>query len=294
MSQSADFRSGKGHRDENFPVASRLVSARHRPVIMAFYDFARTADDIADHPTLPAGEKLTQLDRMESALLGLRDDDTVGVSLHKALAARQLAPRHALDLLRAFRLDVTKKRYQSWDELIDYCSYSAKPVGRFVLDVHGESVTTWPASDALCVALQIINHLQDCGKDYRDLDRVYIPLDALDAAGADVTALAHAPSSPQLLTCLHGLSRRTVNYLREFPSLASHVRDTRLACEVAVIETIAYRLLSILATRDPLAEKVHLTRGALMRAALSGGLDGLFSRLRPRDVLLRRSQDARP
>ena len=60
------------------------------------------------------------------------------------------------------------------------------PVGRFVLDVHGESRATWPANDALCAALQIINHLQDCGKDYRNLNRVYIPLDAFAAAGAEV------------------------------------------------------------------------------------------------------------
>ena len=81
-------------------------------------------------------------------------------------------------------MDVTKLRYRDWDDLIGYCSYSAMPVGRFVLDVHGESRATWPANDALCAALQIINHLQDCGRDYRNLDRVYIPLDALAESGA--------------------------------------------------------------------------------------------------------------
>ena len=104
---------------------------------------------------------------------------SVGVALRAQLAARQLSPRHAQDLLTAFRMDVTKLRYRDWDDLIGYCTYSAMPVGRFVLDVHGESRATWPANDALCAALQIINHLQDCGKDYRDLDRVYIPLDGL-------------------------------------------------------------------------------------------------------------------
>ena len=92
-----------------------------------------------------------------------------------------LATSHALDLLDAFRRDVTKPRYANWDELMDYCRYSAAPVGRFVLDVHGESRATWPASDALCAALQVINHLQDCGKDRRELDRVYVPQDALAA-----------------------------------------------------------------------------------------------------------------
>ena len=79
---------------------------------------------------------------------------------------------------------MTKLRYANWNELLDYCRYSAMPVGRFVLDVHGESRDTWPANDALCAALQIINHLQDCAKDYRQLDRVYLPMDLLERAGA--------------------------------------------------------------------------------------------------------------
>ena len=113
------------------------------------------------------------------------------------MPSAHLSPRHAQDLLTAFRMDVTKLRYRDWDDLIDYCSYSAMPVGRFVLDVHGESRALWPANDALCAALQIINHLQDCGKDYRDLDRVYIPLDALAEAGATVEALGADARRPR-------------------------------------------------------------------------------------------------
>src|SRR6266403_1945743 len=159
----AALRSGKSHRDENFPVASHLIHPRHRGAILAFYEFVRIADDIADHQTLTDTEKLAHLDALEA------------VKLRTVLRERNLAPRHALDLLTAFRMDVTKLRYRDWDDLMNYCSYSAMPVGRFVLDVHGESRATWSANDALCAALQIINHLQDCGKDYRQLDRVYIP-----------------------------------------------------------------------------------------------------------------------
>ncbi len=101
MSQSADYRSGKGHRDENFPVASHLVSARHRPIIMAFYDFARSADDIADHATLSQAEKFAQLDRLEASLTGTGSDDPVGLRLRAALMDRNLPPRHALDLLES-------------------------------------------------------------------------------------------------------------------------------------------------------------------------------------------------
>ena len=94
--------------------------------------------------------------------------------LRAAIAERGLSPKHAQDLLTAFRMDASKHRYANWDELIHYCTYSANPVGRFVLDVHGESRATWPANDALCTVLQIINHLQDCGADYRRLEsRLY-------------------------------------------------------------------------------------------------------------------------
>ncbi len=117
-----------------------------------------------------------------------------------------MPPRHALDLLTAFRMDVTKLRYENWDELIHYCRYSAMPVGRFMLDVHGESTSTWPANDALCAGLQINNHLQDCGKDYKSLNRVYVPLDALAAAGASVEELGKEPASAPLRQCLHGLA----------------------------------------------------------------------------------------
>src|SRR4029453_9908774 len=113
-----------------------------------------------------------------------------------------------------------------------YCSYSAMPVGRFVCDVHGESQTVWPASDALCAALQIINHLQDCKEDYRNLDRVYVPLDALATVGLGVEALGEERASSALLSCLHKLADRTEHLLRgsdDFPHL---VQDRRLGLEI--------------------------------------------------------------
>ena len=205
---AAQHRSGKGSGDENFPVASWLVAPQHRRPILAFYEFVRIADDIADHATLPEQDKLAHLDRLEASLLGRDDHNAAGIALRAALAERSLSPQHAQDLLKAFRQDVTKHRYADWDELIDYCRYSAMPVGRFVLDVHGESRSTWAASDNVCAVLQIINHLQDCVKDHRALDRVYIPLDALKAAGTSVEALDAPRATPQLLACLHGLADR--------------------------------------------------------------------------------------
>ncbi len=260
MSNAADLRSGKTHRDENFPVASWIISPRHRVLILAFYNFVRTADDIADHAQLPAEEKLRYLDLLEADLLGKGDGTQAeGVRLRTALAERGMPPRHALDLLTAFRMDVTKLRYENWDEVIHYCRYSAMPVGRFVLDVHGESTATWPASDALCAGLQVNNHLQDCGKDFREINRVYLPRDALAEAGASVEELGAKQSSPQMLQCLHALAVKTEALLNEGRRLAPQVKDFRLALEVSVIQTFADKIVAMLKVRDPLSERVHLS-----------------------------------
>jgi hydroxysqualene synthase len=279
MISPAEARSGKGHRDENFPVASRLIHPRHRAPILAFYEFVRTADDIADHATLAPQEKLDLLDRLEATLLGRNDDNPVGVALRAQLAARQLSPRHAQDLLTAFRMDVTKLRYRDWDDLIGYCTYSAMPVGRFVLDVHGESRAVWPVNDALCAALQIINHLQDCAKDYRSLDRVYIPHDAFAEAGATVETLGAARATPALLGCIHKLAQRTGGLLRESRPFSAGIDDMRLALEVAVIQTFAERLVGLLGRRDPLSERVHLGKAGVAGFGLLGLLWGASRRV---------------
>jgi squalene synthase HpnC len=291
MTTAGELRSGKGHRDENFPVASWLIDARHRGIILAFYEFVRVADDIADHATLKPEEKLAQLDRLEADLLGNGDDNAEAVRLRGVLAERGLTSRHAQDLLTAFRMDVTKLRYQDWDDLIHYCSYSAMPVGRFVLDVHGESRATWVANDALCAALQINNHLQDCGKDFRELNRVYIPLDAFAAAGAAPEQLGAAHASPQLLRCIHDLAARNEKLLREGEPCSGLIENTRLAHEVAVIHTYARRIVALLQQRDPLSERVHLSKAQFalygLGAVLINSL-GRIGRARP----ARKPQDA--
>jgi hydroxysqualene synthase len=278
MTSSTQFRSGKGAGDENFPVASLLIQNRHRPVIRAFYDFVRTADDIADHPTLVAGEKLDKLERLEKSLLG-QGTEPEGLALRAILEQRGLSSRHAQDLLCAFRQDVTKHRYANWEELIDYCSLSAMPVGRFVLDVHGESRASWPASDALCAALQVINHLQDCAADYRTLDRIYVPLDVLAMRRVPAEALGEARASPALRASLHILAARTAALLEQSGSLPACVSDTRLAVEISVIQTLARRLLVLLQSRDPLSESVHLGKVSGLAIAATGAVRGLLRRL---------------
>ena len=257
MSSVAELQSGKSHRDENFPVASFLIAPRHRAPVLAFYKFVRAADDVSDNPSAPPEEKLALLEQMRLSLVGESDFVPEGVALRSILAERGLAPDHALDLLEAFRRDCTKLRYRDWDDLIDYCRYSAMPVGRFVLDVHGESRELWPANDALCAALQVINHLQDCAKDYRELNRVYIPEPLLAAAGIGVEALAENRANPALTGIIAGLARQNAALLETSRPFARGIKDGRLAMEVDLIQTLADDLNRMLINRDPLSQAVH-------------------------------------
>jgi hydroxysqualene synthase len=276
MTNGNPSRSGKTHRQENFPVASLLVRARHRPIILGFYYFVRAADDVADHPALTSAEKIERLDRMEAALLGEAslERNPEAAALRSALGERGLAPRHAQDLLKAFRLDAVKRRYADWNDLMSYCALSAMPVGRFVLDVHGESPSTWAASDAICAALQVVNHLQDCGDDYRDLDRVYLPLDILAANGVTVESLGAKTASAGLRSSIADLAVRTADLLREGDGLVGEVADWRLRLEISVIHALAMRLTRVLAKKDPLGEETHLSKWQAGRIGLLAAFRG--------------------
>ncbi len=278
----ADLQSGKGHKDENFPVASVLIAKRHRPAIMAFYAFARAADDVADNASATPQARLALLEQMRAGVTGESEASHEATTLRRVLAAHNLSDRHALDLLEAFRRDCVKPRTTSWDDLIDYCRYSAMPVGRFVLDVHGESPATWPANDALCAALQVINHLQDCAKDYRELGRVYIPLDMLEKASLSVDVLRQPKSPPALRDILSALGRRTQTLLAQAKPFAAQIKDRRLSLEVSVIHTLAEDLTRRLLTRDPLCDRVHHRKSEMPGLIFRSLGHFAASRLRPK------------
>ncbi len=278
FAEAADLSSGKNHRQENFPVAA-LFAKPFRPPVMAFYRFARTADDVSDNAAAAPHEKLALLAGMRATLNGEAESDPDSRILRQTCIDRGLDRRHGLDLLEAFRRDVTQLRYDSWDELMDYCRWSAMPVGRYVLDAHGEDrEATWAASDALCAALQVINHLQDCGRDRADLDRVYLPQDALAAQGIGVEALDAPRASPALRRALDGLLDRTDALLDASRPFAGRIRNRRLAWDVAVIQRLAEGLTARLRKRDPLSQPVHHSKAEMAGLAVLAGLDRLRGR----------------
>ena len=272
--------SGKWSGDENFPVGSWLLPARFRPHVATFYALARTTDDVADNPNLTPSEKLERLDAFEHALLGNRPDDPALAKSHRmreSLAATAVTPKHGCDLIAAFKQDATKLRYADWDDLLGYCDLSAAPVGRYLLDLHGEDPSGYAASDPLCNALQILNHLQDCKDDYLTLDRVYLPQDWMRTHGAAVVDLGREAATPGLRSvidlCLDGCER----LMRDARTLPARLRDRRLAMESAVIVRLAYRLIEILRAGDPIARRVALTKTDFLRCGIRGVVAALVS-----------------
>jgi hydroxysqualene synthase len=265
--------SGKWARDENFPVGSWLLPARLRPHVAAFYAFVRAADDIADNPFLSADEKLARLVRFEQALTGppaLATSLPKAEALRASLAATRVSPRHALDVLAAFKRDATILRYRDWPDLLDYCALSASPVGRYLLDLHGELPELYRCSDPLCDTLQLLNHVQDCRDDYRALGRVYLPLDSFAAAGIGVEALDQPATSPALREVLDRVLDGVEGLLATASELPRALCSRRLAAESAVILEIARRLTKELQRRDPLAERVELSRPQFLRCGILG------------------------
>ena len=274
-SQPIETPSGKDAEYENFPVGSWLLPAALRPHIATFYHFARAIDDIADHPDTPPPEKLSGLQLFEDALTGEVEDQstlTTAINMKRSLSECGISPQHCLDLIAAFKQDSAKNRYQNWGELMDYCLLSAAPVGRYLIDLHGGSRNGYGASDALCSALQVINHLQDCQEDYRVLDRVYLPGDWMEATGIDVTELDQDQCSSSLRRVLDQALDATELLMFQARGLPGGVVSFRLAMESAVIIQIANRLITKLRENDPLAGRVKLSKPEYLWCSLKGVL----------------------
>ncbi len=273
--------SGKWSGDENFPVGSWLLPARLRPHVATYYAIARTTDDIADDPALAPEEKLRRLDAFEDAVLGKRAGAPAlakAYHMRESLATTGLGPRHVLDIIAAFKQDATRRRYRDWDDLMGYCMLSAAPVGRYLLDLHGEDPSGWQASDPLCNALQVLNHLQDCKDDYLVLDRVYLPGDWMAEEGTAVEALEAGAASPAMRAVLDRTLAGVETLMVPARTLPARLRNRRLAMEAAVIVRLADRLLTLLRANDPIARRVVLSRWDFARCGAGGIFAGLLGR----------------
>ena len=268
---------GRDAATENFPVASWLLPKATRPHVLAFYRFARAADDIADDPALAAGEKVAALDRILAVFDGAAPRtlaERAAADHVASLAATALSDLYARQILQAFRRDAENPRCRTWSDLMLYCRYSAVPVGRFLIDLHGEATEAHAPADALCTALQVLNHLQDCGDDLVVMDRVYLPLDWIEADGASLEELRGQCLSPGLRRTVNRCLDRADQLIAQAGPLPGLLTRSRLRWEAAVVVRIACRLARLLRCQDPLARRVELTRRERLVCLASGLMRG--------------------
>ena len=266
---------GKGAGDENFPVGSWLLPRRLRPHVATFYALARATDDIADNPDLHAADKVQRLDTFEAAVRGTMPGDpqlAKSYEMRESLAETGVTVEHICGLLAAFKQDATKLRYADWDDLIGYCNLSAAPVGRYLLDLHGEDAADYEASDPLCNALQVLNHVQDCKDDFLKLDRVYLPQDWMMANGVVAEDLAAEIASPGIRTVLDRTLDSVERLMVHARTLPGRLKSRRLAMESAVIVRLADRLLILLRAGDPIAGRVALSKTDFITCGIRGVL----------------------
>jgi squalene synthase HpnC len=265
---------------ENFPVGSLLIRRDLRPAVLAFYAVARGADDVADDPDMASPDKLDRLDRYEAGLLARPNGAPEGLALRDALsqAGRPGGLGHARRLLEAFRFDARGGEVATWDDLLAYCDNSADPVGRFLLDLHGEGSEGVPASDALCTALQVLNHLQDIKADHLLLSRRYLPGDWMAEEGAGPDDLAAPAMTPALARVVRRALDACDGLLADAAPLPRLLLSRRLSGEAAAILRLARTLAARLRRGDPLAARVAPSRVDFAWA----GLHGAWTALAPR------------
>ena len=199
---------------ENFPVASVFLPKHLREPISVIYAFARTADDFADEGDALPAERLAQLNTYVNYLdmlkLGATVDNPIFIALDDVIKKHDLPLELFYDLLTAFSMDVTQRRYASQAEVLHYCRYSANPVGRLLLHLYKLATPTNLAqSDAVCSALQIINFLQDITQDYHEQGRIYFPQDDMARFGVTEEHIRTAHTDAAMRALMNHVIERT-------------------------------------------------------------------------------------
>ena len=249
---------------ENFPVASWLLPRRLRGPVAAIYAFARTADDWADEGEHSPTERLAALAAMEQSLrASAREEpgeDPVFIALADSIRRHALPLQPFLDLLDAFRQDVTQKHYADFGELMQYCRRSANPVGRLLLHLYGAAdARNLGHSDAICSALQLTNFLQDLHQDYVENGRVYIPRDELQRFGVDVAQFGRREDSPALRQLCRFQAQRAMQLLHSGAPLGRRLKG-RAGFELRMIILGGNRILQYLQRSQDSFSRPRLTR----------------------------------
>ncbi len=249
---------------ENFPVASRLIPAALRRPVAAIYAFARCADDFADEGKLTAETRLAKLatweEKLRQACRGERGDDPIFIALQDSIATYSLPHALFIDLLTAFRMDVIKKRYVDFTGVLDYCRYSANPIGRLLLHLYGQATEDkLRQSDAVCSALQLLNFLQDIRQDYQENRRIYLPGDEMTQLGICEQDIAREISGRAMKQLINRQLTRISMLLQQGAPLAWRLPG-RLGLELRLTVFGAAQILQKLATASNPYTRPRLSR----------------------------------
>lgn len=269
---------------ENFPVASVLLPKRLRLPISVIYAFARTADDFADEGDATQTERLYKLDIYSHALLQISEEsyqgnDPIFIALADVIHQHDLPVQLFHDLLSAFKQDVVKNRYGNFDEVLDYCSRSANPVGRLLLHLNGKpGPERLEQSDNVCTALQLINFYQDIVQDYTEQDRIYIPQEELVASGLAETDLVK-PDTQMIAPLIRSLYQRTEQIMAKGYPLGAALSG-RMGWEVRAMTLGGIQTLALLKKQrdEELLTRPRLGRTMMVRVLLGSLVKSLYLR----------------
>ena len=264
----------KNKHQENFPVGMMLFNKEKRQIVNNYYQFARYADDIADNPDIKPQKKVEKLYELEDIFL--RNKPYKGQKLKFAVNLRTefdrfgLATSAATDLLIAFRKDSMGFDYQTWGQLVDYCKYSAAPVGRFMLAIHNENPSTYLPATALCIALQIVNHIQDIKYDDDVLKRLYLPAEMMKKYHVTRDDLLKDKSTLGLKKLIEKIMDLTRGLLKDGSVLPEIIRSRSLRAEVCIILSLTNIMIKKILKGDVLAQQIKLSKWDWFRAVIAG------------------------
>ena len=232
---------------ENFPVGSVFIPADIRPDVHSLYAFMRTSDDFSDEDRRDGDEEermayLNSWDEMLTEAVAGQAKHPIFIALADTIARRKLPVQWLRDLLHAFKMDVTTRRYNSYDDVLHYCRYSANPVGRLILTLFGyRDEELYRFSDNICTGLQLANHWQDVAVDWKK-NRAYLPLEDMKRFGVTEEAITQGDCSDQFKKLLAYEVDRAKTLFREGHALPSRVSG-RLKWELRVTWLGGWRIL---------------------------------------------------
>lgn len=253
---------------ENFPVASRFLPGRLRSATAVVYAFARRADDIVDEGVADAPTRRAQLQAMRTGLDRIArlqsSAEPLFIALADVIAKFSIPLQPFYDLLTAFTMDIDTHRYSQPADLLNYCAYSANPVGQIILHLHQQAnPATLALSDKICTALQLVNFIQDIDSDYQQRRRIYIPEEELRACGVTETHFQTRNGDAAMRQMIGLQLVRARRLLAAGAPLAQHLHG-QLRWEIRAIVASAWRMLDKLSARDDPFARPSLRTGDLL------------------------------